>query len=124
MGDKKMSNTTYEITDDQWNRIKDMMPPERTGKPGRPCKTTNRNVLNGALWIAHTGAQWKELPQKYGKRSTVHGRFKEWKDSGVLEAIFDELTKDRDIQDLAFDSTSSKVHQHAGGAKRGINKQS
>lgn len=114
-----MMTNGYEISDEAWNRIKHMLPPERTGKPGRPCKTTNRDVLNGALWIGRTGAQWKELPQKYGKKSTVHERFKAWKDSGVLEAIFAELAKECDMQDLSFDSTSCKVHQHAAGAKRG-----
>ena len=117
-----MSTSTYEISDDQWGRIKDMLPKERTGKPGRPCKTANRDVLNGVLWINHTGAQWKELPPEYGKKSTVHERFKYWKDSGLLEAIFDELSKECDMQDLSFDSTSCKVHQHAAGAKRGMKK--
>jgi len=114
-----MSTNTYDIKDTDWERIKDMLPPERTGKPGRPCETTNRNVLNGALWIGRTGSQWKELPPEYGKKSTVHERFKLWKDRGILEAIFAELSKDSDNQDLSFDSTSCKVHQHAAGAKRG-----
>ena len=52
-----MSTKTYEIKDEQWERIKDMLPKERTGKPGRPCGTSNRDVLNGALWLNHTGAQ-------------------------------------------------------------------
>ena len=115
-----MSTNTYEITNEQWEVIKDMLPQERTNKPGRPCITSNRDVLNGALWIAHTGSQWKELPGKYGKKSTVHERFKAWNDSGVLKSIFEELSKDCDMQDLSFDSTSCKVHQHASGAKRGL----
>ena len=84
--------------------------------------TTNRNVLNGTLWIDRTGSQWSEVPERYGKKSTVHGRFKEWKESGILELIFAELSKESDSQDLSFDSTSCKVHQHAGGAKRGQKK--
>ncbi len=117
-----MSSNTYEINDGQWDRIKEMIPPERTGKPGRPCTTTNRNALNGILWIGHTGAQWKEMPLQYGKKSTVYDRFKSWKDKGILEAIFAELSKNCDMQDLSFDSTSCKVHQHAAGAKRGFRK--
>ena len=115
-----MSTNTYEITEEQWERIKHMLPPERTGKPGRPCETTNRNVINGALWIGHTGAQWKELPLQYGKKSTVHGRFKALKDAGILEKIFNELSKECDMQDISFDSTSCKVHQHAAGVKKGL----
>jgi transposase len=115
-----MGTETYEILDEQWEVIKNMLPAERTGKRGRPCETSNRNVFNGGLWIGHTGCQWSELPEKYGKKSTVHERFKAWKDNGVLEAIFAELSKECDMQDVSFDSTSCKVHQHAAGAKRGL----
>jgi len=118
MGMKSEINT-YDIKDEQWDQIKEKLPPERTGKAGRPCKTTNRDVLNGVLWIAHTGSQWKEIPARYGKKSTVHDRFKAWKDSGILEKIFAELSLDSDMQDLSVDSTSCKVHQSAAGAKRG-----
>ena len=117
-----MENNSYDIQDEQWERIKEMLPPERTGKAVRPCETPNRNVLNGALWINHTGSQWKELPERYGKKSTVHERFKSWKDKGILEAIFMELAKESDPQDISFDSTCCKVHQHAAGAKRGRKK--
>ncbi len=118
-----MSTNTYDITDAQWERIKDKLPPERTGKPGRPCAISNRAVINGALWIGHTGSQWKELPVCYGAKSTIRERFKAWKDNGILETIFAELSMDCDMQDLSFDSTSCKVHQHAAGAKRGLKNQ-
>ncbi len=114
-----MSTSKYEIEDKQWDRIKDMFPPEITGKPGRRCTLPNRTAFNGALWIDHTGAPWSELPSNYGKKSTVHDRVKSWKDAGILEGIFAELSKDCDMQDLSFDSTSCKVHQHAAGVKRG-----
>lgn len=35
----------YELTDDEWNRIVDLLPPENTGKQGRPRKN-NRTILN------------------------------------------------------------------------------
>jgi len=117
-----MSTEKYDIEDEDWERIKDMLPAEKTGKPGRPCKTTNRRVLNGALWINHTGSQWSELPERYGKKSTVHERFKSWKDKGILEKIFAELSKDCDMQDLSFEATFCKAHQHSAGAKRGRQK--
>jgi transposase len=92
-----MATNTYEISDEQWERIKDMFPPERTFKPGRPCSTTNRSVLNGGLWIGHTGCQWKELPSEYGAKSTVHERFKAWNDDGIIESIFAEISNDCDM---------------------------
>ena len=54
----------YEINNKEWEKIKEMFPPERTGKRGRPAKN-NRIMLNGMLWIARTGAQWRELPEQY-----------------------------------------------------------
>ena len=54
----------YEITTEQWERIKDLLPSPHKGK-GRPAKD-NRMMLNGMMWIARSGAQWRELPEKYG----------------------------------------------------------
>ena len=30
----------YELTDQEWNRIKDLLPPEKSGKRGRPSKVS------------------------------------------------------------------------------------
>ena len=35
----------YELTDEQWKRIQPLLPPENTGKKGRPRKD-NRTMLN------------------------------------------------------------------------------
>ncbi|HCR83009.1 MAG TPA: hypothetical protein DIW07_06260 [Lachnospiraceae bacterium] len=47
------------------NVSKTFFPPERPGKRGRPANS-NRDMLNGMLWIARSGAQWRELPFRYG----------------------------------------------------------
>ena len=73
----------YEITTEQWERVKDLSPQPHKGK-GRPAKD-NRIILNGMMWIARSGAQWRELPEKYGPWQTVYsnianGQMKEcWK---------------------------------------------
>jgi transposase len=108
----------YEINDEEWERVKDLLPPERTGKPGRPSGD-NRTALNGILWIARSGAAWRDLPERYGSWSTLYDKFKRWSDAGVFEGIFEILNVDADTQDLCIDSTSIKVHQHAAGAKKG-----
>lgn len=108
----------YEISDNEWGAVKNMLPPERTGKPGRPSGD-NRTALNGILWIARSGASWRDLPERYGSWSTLYDKFKRWSDAGVFENIFEALNVDADMQDLSIDSTSIKVHQHAAGAKKG-----
>lgn len=109
----------YEITNQEWERIKDLFPPERTGKRGRPPKS-NRDMFNGMLWIARSGAQWRELPSCYGPWQSVYSRFAKWRDSGVLEKVFCALASDADMENVSIDSTCVKVHQSAnGGGKNG-----
>jgi len=114
-----MSTTRrYELTDIEWDKIKDLLPPERTGKPGRPSGD-NRTSLNGVLWIARSGAPWRDLPERYGSWSTLYDKFARWSKEGVIEKIFVALTVDADMQDLSIDSTSIRAHQHSSGAKKG-----
>ena len=51
--------------------IEDLPPAngKRGGKWNDHLKT-----LNGILWIPHTGAQWRELLEQYGKWRSVHDR--------------------------------------------------
>ena len=54
----------YEIDDVQWEKIKPFLgnTPKKTGRP----QADNRKLLNGVLWIMHTGAPWRDLPEYYG----------------------------------------------------------
>ena len=57
----------YEISDDRWDRIKLLLP----GQPGDPGVTAsdNRSFLNAALWIARSGAPWRDPPERLGNWS-------------------------------------------------------
>ena len=111
----------HEISDFDWERIKDILPPENTGE-GRPSKS-NRVMLNGMLWIDKTGAPWRDLPERFGPWETVYSRFRLWSKDDVFLKMFKSLSTDADMQDSSIDSTSCKVHQHAAGAKRGLKTQ-
>ena len=108
----------HEINDLDWERIKDLLPPENTGE-GRPSKS-NRQMLNGMLWIDKTGAPWRDLPERFGAWQTVYARFRLWSKNDVFKKIFESLSTDADMQDVSIDSTCCKVHQHAAGAKKGL----
>ncbi|MFZ2258090.1 MAG: IS5 family transposase [Clostridiaceae bacterium] len=108
--------TQYEITNEEWERIKDLLPPERTDWAGRPGKD-NRTMLNGILWVLRSGAQWLLVPVRYGKRSTIYDRFARWRDKGVLQDLFEVLAREADWETVSIDSTSIKVHQSANDVK-------
>ncbi len=61
-----------------------LRPAPRAVNRGRPWHDT-RCVLNGVLWFLGTGAQWRELPDKYPPFQTCHRRFQQWIRTGKLE---------------------------------------
>ena len=108
----------YELTDDEWNRITDLLPPEHTGKQGRPRKH-NRTILNGIVWIARSGAPWRDLPERYGPWETVYSRFRKWIEDGILDNIFRVLSLEAELEELSLDASIVPAHQHSAGAKKG-----
>lgn len=107
----------YELTDQEWERIKKYFPERTATTKGRPCNDI-RTTINGILWIAHTGAPWRDLPERYGRWNSVYKAFAKWQEQDIFEKIFTELNIDADMQDLSIDSTSCKAHQHSAGAKK------
>lgn len=111
----------YEITNEQWERIRDLLPKERKSKGsvgGRTAKD-NRTMLNGMLWIARSGAPWRDLPEYYGPWSSVYTRFRRWEADGLFDQILRHLAEDADQESLMIDASIVRVHQHAAGAKGG-----
>ena len=108
----------HEISDECWNRIKDMLP----GRPGQQgwIAKDNRLFLNAVLWIAKTGAPWRDLPEHFGKWNSVWKRFDRWSYKGVWQQVFEALaSQDPDLEWLIMDSTVIRAHQHAAGKKGG-----
>jgi transposase len=112
------SKKRYEISDEEWERVKDLLPSDKLEKQGRPPKP-NRDMLNAILCIAMSGAPWRDLPERYGSWKTVYDKFNKWAKESVFEKVFEILNVDADMQELSIDSTSVKVHQHAAGAQKG-----
>ena len=97
----------YEISDEQWERIKEMFPRAKTGRPGKD----SRLIFNAILWIVCSGAPWRDLPERFGSWKTVYSRFCKWRDEGTLFRVFEDLKKDSDYENLSIDSTTVKAHQ-------------
>ena len=106
----------YEVTPQQWNRIKDLLP-GKVGDRGRTA-VDNRQFVNGVLWVLRSGARWCDLPKRYGKWKSVHTRFTRWARAGVWEQVFEHLTADSHNEYLELDSTIVRAHQQAAKGLR------
>ena len=104
------------LRDDQWERLKEFVPGGRKGKRGP--RTDNRRFVNALLWMARSGARWRDLPEQLGDYQTVKRRYYRWIEMGVLDAVLTALAREADLEWLMIDSTIVRAHQHAAGARR------
>jgi transposase len=104
------------LRDDQWDRIAHLLP----GKPGDRGRTAadNRLFVDAVLWMARSGAPWRDLPEEFGPWNSVYKRFARWQKRGVWQQVFDMLAIDADFEEVFIDSTVIRVHQHAAGAQK------
>jgi transposase len=114
----------HELTDEQWSKLAPILPPQRTGRKGRPSHP-HRRILNGILWILNTGAPWRDLPERYGSWKTVSNRLYRWQKQGIWLNLLKVLQQQADAQGRLdwrlhqVDSTVIRAHQHAAGARGG-----
>jgi transposase len=111
-----------ELNDEQWKRLEALLPAQKP-QTGRP-NLDHRQVINGILWVLRTGAPWRDMPERYGKWSTVASRFYRWRESGVWERVWAQLQSEADQNEgidwevHLLDGTVVRAHQHAAGAKK------
>ena len=105
----------HEISNADWDRIKGFLP----GQPGQHggVAQDNRRFINAVLWIARTGAPWRDLPARLGEWNSQWRRFDRWAKAGRFTAIADVL-RDPDMDLLILDSTVIRAHPCAAGAKK------
>ena len=104
----------HELTDEQWNTIKDLLP-GKEGDPGVTAKD-NRLFVNAIFFVAKTGIPWRDLPERFGHWLNVFQRFNRWCKKGVFTRLFEKL-RDPDLEVLMLDSTVIRAHQHSAGQK-------
>ena len=75
------------LTDEALDWLVERIPdPPRSPKGGRPT-ADKKKTIRGIFWILDNGAKWKDLPRRFGSKSTVHRWFQAWVRDGVFENI-------------------------------------
>jgi len=79
-----------DLTDEQWEIIKPLIP---VNTVGRPRKVEMREVLNAIFYLNRSGCQWDMLPHDLPPRSTVHDYYLQWRCDGTWQEILDTLRR-------------------------------
>ena len=120
-----MTKRRHALTDAQWARLRELLPQRRPGCPGAKPKDTRR-LIDGALWIARTGAPWRDLPDHFGPWQTVYDRFNRWRKDGTWVRILAELLQLQRHADhldgglYCVDASVIRAHKAAAGAEKKI----
>ena len=109
-----------ELTQEQWQLIEPIIIKALPAKliSGRP-RRSDKDILNGILWICRTGAPWKDLPIRYPPYQTCHRRFQEWVKQGIWIKILSRLAVDLkrrgkiDLEETYLDGSFSSAKKGA-----------
>ena len=114
------------LSDELWNRIKPLIPPERPKPEGGRPRLSDRAALTGILFVLRTGIQWQMLPKEMGCGSgmTCWRRVRDWQQEHVWErlhaVLLDELGREGRINWDRVALDGSNVAAKKGGPRRSV----
>jgi len=77
------------VSDELWEMIAPLLPPEAPKPKGGHPRVPDRAVLTGILFVLRSGIPWEMLPQEMGCGSgmTCWRRLHEWQAAGVWQHL-------------------------------------
>ena len=110
------------MSDELWEAIEPLLPPEPPKlKGGRP-RVPNRAALAGIVFVLKSGIPWGMLPQEMGcgSGSTCWRRLRDWQEAGVWEKLHRVLLERIGEAD-EIDWERASLDSASVPAKRGAN---
>lgn len=85
-----MKRYTDDLDDKEWELISELIPRSKTG---RPHKHGAREMFNAIFYVIRSGCSWRNLPKDFPDWQAVYTRFRRWKNSGLVNKIYELLVK-------------------------------
>src|SRR6188768_2868865 len=107
-----MNRDQFWLTEDQFARLKPLLPSDTRGKP----RVDDRRVISGIIHVLKSGGRWIDAPDVYGPHKTLYNRFVRWAAKGIWIDIFDILASTGGPPaQVLIDSSAVKAHRCASG---------
>jgi transposase len=108
------------MSDEEWAFYERFILAIRAPNGRKP--TSHHRVLDGIFWIARSGSPSRDLPEDFGKWSSVYRQFRRWTLAGLWEHILEALNESGLVPDVLqmIDSTVVRAHLQAAGAQGGL----
>lgn len=109
--------TDVTLSDEEWAKIREFLKQDTNAYVGKDEEACRRFV-EAVKWIDRSGAQWRLLPEKYGKWNSIYKRFAGWSKAGVWQRMMGSCAEDADMEHGMIDSTVVRAHPCAAGAEK------
>jgi transposase len=112
----------HELSDEQFALLEPYLP--EPGPAGGHPWAEHRRILNGLFWKLNTGAQWRDIPERYGPWKTIYDRYRRWCQEGRLALMLAALRDSLDAQGQLdweqwwVDSSNVRASRAAAGARK------
>jgi transposase len=106
--------STIKLTENQWTTIVAFLRSHPKVYVGQEANC--RRFIEGVLWVLRSGAQWREVPERYGNWNTIYQRYARWCERGIWTELHQAVAGDPDLEYLILDSTVIRAHPCAAGA--------
>lgn len=110
------SEERHELTDEEWAVIAPLLPTNSRGIQ----RVNDHRVINGILWRLRTGSSWRDVPGRYGPRTTLYNRFSRWRKAGVWDRYLHAVSRRYEGDLVMIYSSCVRAHQRGADAKRGL----
>ena len=108
----------YYICDEKWQRIYACL--KGLGRIHVQEEINTRCFIEGVYFIMRTGAQWRELPARYGKWRSVHKHYEHWCRKAIWRQVLSAISIGYDGESVMIDATIVRSHPCSAGYKKGL----
>lgn len=84
------------VSEELWDAVRPSLPQEGSKPKGGRPKVSDRDCLEGIVFVLRTGAAWNAIPRSLGVGSgvTCWRRFRDWSEAGVWPSVWHRVLQD------------------------------